>query len=360
MIKEYIIWRIRMLLDAIKLGPFVIRYLWLFLFISGLIGYIAIKIRSRPFEKKEAIVNTITNGVIIWLITWKISYVFLNPNDLIQNPLSFLYFNGGLLGQFLGFILVIFYFYWCIKKYKINWKRLLDSLFIGLLTSNILFLTCMIFILHINSIQLIVLLVMLFIVFVFYLVNTNKRKEGVIDVKKIFASALIIGLIVYGLIGAFTSNNEQEGKQLGTVGIDKGNTAPDFQLKTVNDDTIRLSDYRGKKKIILNFWATWCPPCRAEMPAMQEFYEKNKDDVVILAVNMTHLEKQNSDVSAFIKEYGLTFPVLIQQDGTISNDHYNVISIPTTYFIDSNGKIQNKVSGAVSYEVIASTIANMD
>ena len=71
----------------------------------------------------------------------------------------------------------------------------------------------------------------------------------------------------------------------------EGAEAPDFELTTLEGETVKLSDYRGKK-VILNFWATWCPPCKAEMPHMQNFYEENKDkDVEIVAVNLTNMDK---------------------------------------------------------------------
>ncbi|MDS8854824.1 TlpA disulfide reductase family protein, partial [Streptococcus pneumoniae] len=85
-------------------------------------------------------------------------------------------------------------------------------------------------------------------------------------------------------------------------GLSQGQTAPDFTLTDQNGDTVKLSDYRGKK-VILNFWATWCPPCRAEMPHMQEFHENNTDgDVVILAVNLTAQDNGEEAIRSFIDE----------------------------------------------------------
>ncbi|WP_267902155.1 peroxiredoxin family protein [Lentibacillus cibarius] len=81
-----------------------------------------------------------------------------------------------------------------------------------------------------------------------------------------------------------------------TVGLQKGNIAPDFELTTLEGEQVSLSDYRGQR-VVLNFWASWCPPCKAEVPDLQKFYE-NKD-VEILAVNLTKTETRRSDCNGF-------------------------------------------------------------
>ncbi|RST61292.1 TlpA family protein disulfide reductase [Siminovitchia terrae] len=120
--------------------------------------------------------------------------------------------------------------------------------------------------------------------------------------------------------------------------------APDFELVTLNGETVKLSDYRGKK-VILNFWATWCPPCRAEMPHMQNFYEQNKDNgIEIVAVNLTKMDKGRMEIDKFVKEYGLTFDIPLDEEGDIGMQ-YQAFTIPTSYIIDTNGKIASKVVG---------------
>src|SRR5690625_3163943 len=90
------------------------------------------------------------------------------------------------------------------------------------------------------------------------------------------------------------------------IGLDQGDLAPDFELNTLDGDTVKLSDFRGEK-VMVNFWATWCPPCRAEMPDMQKFHEDK--DVVILAVDLTETEDDFDDIPEFIDEFGVTFRV---------------------------------------------------
>ncbi|MCM3571249.1 redoxin domain-containing protein [Neobacillus mesonae] len=141
--------------------------------------------------------------------------------------------------------------------------------------------------------------------------------------------------------------------------VQEGNSAPDFELTTLEGDKIKLSDYKGKK-VILNFWATWCPPCKAEMPHMQNFYEKNQDNgVAIVAVNLTNLDKGNKEIENFVKSYGLTFDILLDKVGTIGAQ-YQAFSIPTSYIIDSKGVISKKIIGPMDEEMMKSLINNIN
>jgi len=111
---------------------------------------------------------------------------------------------------------------------------------------------------------------------------------------------------------------------------------------------VQLSDYRGKR-VIVNFWATWCPPCRAEIPDFQKLYEKK--DVEILAVNLTETEESTEGVEEFVKEFGMTFPVVMDENSDVSNT-YQVSAYPTSYMIDSNGRIQFVAMGALNYDLM--------
>ncbi|MEW8970382.1 redoxin domain-containing protein [Mesobacillus jeotgali] len=124
----------------------------------------------------------------------------------------------------------------------------------------------------------------------------------------------------------------------------EGAEAPDFELNTLAGETIKLSDYRGKK-VILNFWATWCPPCKAEMPHMQNFYEEYNDQgVEILAVNLTNMDKGEEEVQKFVDEYGLTFTIPMDEEG-FAGTTYQAFTIPTSYILDENGVITKKIVG---------------
>jgi len=123
-----------------------------------------------------------------------------------------------------------------------------------------------------------------------------------------------------------------------------GKSAPDFQLESLDGQTIKLSELRGRP-VLLNFWATWCGPCRMEMPFLQQVAEDEEWKVrglVILAVN---LGEPASKAQAFVQEYGLSFTVLLDSDGG-TGMLYNAQYIPTTYFIDNDGIIRDIKAGA--------------
>ncbi|KON87580.1 thiol:disulfide interchange protein [Sporosarcina globispora] len=142
------------------------------------------------------------------------------------------------------------------------------------------------------------------------------------------------------------------------VGLEKGNLAPDFELTDMEGDTVKLSDYRGKA-VLLNFWASWCPPCRAEMPHMEKLFNKYKDENFdILAVNLTNTEKNSGDAEKFVKELGLTFSIPMDVKGAVGAD-YNIMAYPTSYFIDSDGVIREKVLGALNEEYMEKEIKKL-
>lgn len=113
-----------------------------------------------------------------------------------------------------------------------------------------------------------------------------------------------------------------------------------FDLPLLNGGNVSLSDYKGKY-VLVNFWATWCPPCRMEMPSMQELYKTMQgQDFVMLAISV---REDKATVSEFIKASGYSFPILLDQRGTLSGK-YTSQGIPSTYLIDPEGKI---IAGAV-------------
>ena len=152
--------------------------------------------------------------------------------------------------------------------------------------------------------------------------------------------------------GGAINNNGSEVQ----FGASKGDTAYDFYLEDMDGNFVSLSDFRGKK-VFLNFWASWCPPCRVEMPHLQEFAEEN-EDVVVLGVNVTSSESSLDNVKGFVDEFGLTFPNLYGTDDITYL--YYVESLPTSYFIDSNGVVNESVIGPVTKDILEARFALMD
>lgn len=124
---------------------------------------------------------------------------------------------------------------------------------------------------------------------------------------------------------------------------DTGHLAPDFALRTLEGNTVRLSEYRGQKVVLINFWATWCPPCQLEMPTMQQIYSEYKGrGFEILAVNIEPDAKQ--EIRDFIKELRLTFPIVLDPDMKVSRK-YRLIGLPVSVLIDRQGIIRAKDVG---------------
>ncbi|WP_240315631.1 peroxiredoxin [Sporosarcina sp. PTS2304] len=143
------------------------------------------------------------------------------------------------------------------------------------------------------------------------------------------------------------------------TGLDQGDLAPDFELTTLDGKTVKLSDYRGKT-VLLNFWASWCPPCRSEMPHMQTYYteQSEADNVEILAVNMTKTEKnKQQSAEEFVEEYQLSFPILLDKQSEVMKA-YLVKVYPTTYIINEEGVIKDKMMFPLDDKLLKESLTN--
>ncbi len=142
-------------------------------------------------------------------------------------------------------------------------------------------------------------------------------------------------ILALGLIMTGCSTGSDQGSQI-------GNLAPDFQLHNLEGQTVSLSDLQGNP-VLINFWATRCPPCVSEMPYIQAVYDEWSDrGLVVLAIN---IGESHSQVENFMESQGLSLPVLLDTKQDIAQK-YNIQYIPTTFFIDKDGIIQDKVIGA--------------
>lgn len=144
-------------------------------------------------------------------------------------------------------------------------------------------------------------------------------------------------------------SKEQRDKEDGVEAI----VAPDFTLVDQYGNTHTLSDYKGKT-VFLNFWATWCPPCKEEMPAIEAVYElygKNEEDVVILGVAFPNMgrEKSVDYITKFLDDEGYTFPVVMDEEGSLAY-YYGISAFPTTFLINSEGNVEGYLQGGMKQE----------
>ena len=125
------------------------------------------------------------------------------------------------------------------------------------------------------------------------------------------------------------------------------NLAPDFTVTDAEGNAVKLSDFRGKG-VVLNFWASWCGPCKSEMPHFQTAYETYGEDVHFLMVNMSEaLGDSRSDAESFLTDGGYTFPVYYDTNAECAYG-YGVTGIPMTFFIDKDGNLVSGKTGMIS------------
>lgn len=149
-----------------------------------------------------------------------------------------------------------------------------------------------------------------------------------------------------------------QGSDNSEVGTQIGFEAPDFELEGMDGQMYSLSQWRGKKMVMVNFWASWCPPCRIETPDLVKLYEQYNGEVVFYGVNLT-TQDSIGKVQEFMREFGMNYPVLLDTSGEVALA-YNVQAIPTTYFIDKNGRIADKVIGITNAESIKKIFARIN
>lgn len=155
--------------------------------------------------------------------------------------------------------------------------------------------------------------------------------------KKWLIPLLLIAAIVYVIVEFVNTTDTVE-----PVEKVRSMQATDFSLSTLTGEQRSLAAEKGKI-VIINFWASWCNPCKIEAPHLQAYYEKHKEDVEILAVNVTSKDKKAA-VQTFVDQYGLTFPILLDESGDIST-MYGAFTIPTTIILNRNGEIEQEIAG---------------
>ena len=167
---------------------------------------------------------------------------------------------------------------------------------------------------------------------------------------------LVYWIILFlGLMWIFLSTDKSHASTSGTVAAPQQNfLAPDIELNTTSGETVKLSDLCEQAAVLVNLWATWCPPCREEMKSIDTIYKEYKDKgLVVLGVNMTY-QDDSSKIAPFIAEQGLIFPILLDQTGAIGRA-YQLYSLPSSFFIGRDGIIHEVVIGGPMAEALLRT-----
>ena len=172
-----------------------------------------------------------------------------------------------------------------------------------------------------------------------------KNKTNLIILALALATFLVGASVLYKTLGQSFETDQLAAQQTEAT-QQPLMQAPDFTVYDIDGNEVKLSDFFGKP-IVVNFWASWCGPCKMEMPDFQDKYLELGSEVTFLMVNMTDGSRETVDIaSAFIAEQGYTFPVLYDTASSAAMT-YSVYSLPTTFFIDAQGNAIAQATGAI-------------
>ena len=267
---------------------------WAILLLAAyLCGYVYLRISLRKNrDQRILIVDRVTSGILIVFLAWKIVPIIANLKTAFAEPLYMLYATGGVGASFIGAISGVIYVAFSLRKLPNGSEKL--------------------------RLQVL---------------------RGIAGFLVVATAVFVIGTITTGI--ATTANTRDKAIESAST------TAPEFTLYTLTGEEASLSDHLGKT-VILNFWATWCPPCRAELPLLINFAASiDPEKIVILSVNQTASEKSLESLQAFVLDTGIEFPVLLDPDNRVFA-RYGVRGIPTTFVIAPDGTIADRRSGVIS------------
>jgi thiol-disulfide isomerase/thioredoxin len=156
-------------------------------------------------------------------------------------------------------------------------------------------------------------------------------------------------------IEAHVTSQQPDGHIVHDSGIEVGQVPPSLALETLSGKIFSDSELKDKK-VIINFWASWCGPCRTEMPDLVRLSKEHPDDLLVIAVN---IEEDKETVSDFVKEFNMEFPVLLDSTGELA-EQFHILALPTTYILNSKGEIASKHNFALSYSQLAHAYQNVE
>lgn len=356
--------------DVIVWGSLIIPIQLLLLIVSALTGFWALSYRLKGLNdtiNSKMIPDILFNTLIVGLLIWKLSPLLYDAAFILQNPLSLLYFSGGIKGLVLAAFYTIGMLSYRTKKAKLPILIFPDAVLTILLAGGSMYALLLVVIKDgglVSGLAALMSFVLYFLQLRYHIPLGNWKGITEIIIKR---GNLITALVVIGMIGWIINGNlnidasssSNANTELDSaIGVRVGNKAMDFTLTMIDGHQVKLSDYRGKR-VLLNFWATWCPPCKAEMPHMEKFYkEYQHEDIEVLGVNLTNTEKSADKAGVFALEHEITFPIALDPSGTVSNN-YQVMAYPTSFIIDSDGIISDIYKGAISYDTMKQIFNNL-
>ena len=341
----------------LTLGTWTIPYAW----IAFLLAYFYIDIRTRKAESQWP--NAFEHLLWVYLISWKASYILFYWNSFLPAPMSILYFDGGWKGHLLALAVTLVVF---IRRKMVDglstlvvlwlqfatlYQMIVSSLY-GQFIVAILAVVALVAVERKKEVWSFALLIVTLVMMgnwlnPFLLISIALLLLNVVYMKK---SAYIAPVIIATLVGMFMMNvvekSNGEAKEVSPI-----------ELNTYDGERYSISE-EDKSIVILNFFATWCPPCKAEMPHLQSFAENLPYDVALIGVNLTARDDGKSALRKFIEQYNVTYPILLDVDDTYG-DAYGVLSMPTTVILKDRKEVE-RIVGPVSEETLMKLVKKFE
>lgn len=180
----------------------------------------------------------------------------------------------------------------------------------------------------------------------------NSKVKGILAVVGFVVFMFAVSIGYQFLTSNFNNDNNDVDQNI------SGQIAKDFTVIDVDGKEVSLSDFKGKP-VVVNFWASWCPPCKVEMPYFNEVYKELGDEVQFMMVDLVDGSRETVDTAkAFIKDNGYEFPVFFDTDQSAAIA-YGIYSIPTSIFIDAEGKVVRSITGTMTKADLLAEIENI-
>lgn len=332
----------------ITLGQFSIPIAWIAFFIAILYS------DFRNKNKDDHTDKIISRLFWFYVLIWKLSYILFSWESFVQAPMSILYFDGGLKGNILAFMVMII----VLVKHRagIEWEVLWQYW--------TRFVAAHQFVNYILMEQWVIAIIWLALLVLLEM----KEKQWLIIVQwpiilwvSGWMDALVIAHLMVILSLILKKKSYQQIALIGVLSL-MAMTVTDLRatvstsdrvaidLNTTSNDRYILSE-KDQKLTVVNFFATWCPPCQAEMPHLQNFAEDLPDQVELIGINLTDRDNGPKALAEFMETYEVTYPMLLDEKDRFGKS-YNIVSIPTTVVLNKDGQELERIIGPVSEEVL--------
>ena len=292
-----------MIPEAISIGRAVlsVRLLLVFVSIGGGLSVAWILLGPRRSELRKLLVDSVTSAAFVFLVVWKVTPVVTQFATIRREPLLLLYAPGGSVGIVLGALAALGYTVWSfVRRHRAD----------------------------------------------------DADAGSPIDVARAGALAVVSSLVVFAV--AFFAISIVVSVRTSETAAAVGRPAPPIELETLDGRSFSLDAVSGKP-VVVNFWATWCGPCRAETAVKSALAEQFSGEAIVVGVNLTNSETGPGDVARFAEEWDVRYPILLDRTGRVASA-YGVRGTPTTVVIGADGAVSARIFGAMSFDAGARAI----